>query len=467
MRVDQLNLANFRGFRQLDIQFEPDLNVIAGVNGVGKSAILDALAISLMHALPEFTPSTAKSIPFHESDIYNNQPFFDLSVIISHNNYRFTIDGNCINKEGESEFWRKELEEIRIDIKKNNITNNTKDKLFAKEIIYLDILKRPSEKWHVLAENLSSDTLVSNYTGMKNTNRKNLDSLKNTPNQPIAIFFSSHRQLPDRPRSLPEPVLFRVSSAYTSALQERKLEIREFMHWFRSQEFFASEGDTNRYRILNNLRYVISQFIPEFTNLRIEEKPNLRIIVDKNNVPLDLNQLSDGERGLLAIIFDITRRLSIANPELDDPIAEGQAIILIDEIELHLHPAWQRSILQRFKETFKKCQFIVTTHSPQVLGEVESRCIRFLSRDEEQRVYCWVPPYSFGLDTNRILEELMDVKIRNTAVDENLRRLFRLIDREHIPAAQEVLKKMRQTLGDNDPELTRACALIDFLEGAE
>src|SRR5262249_1605382 len=159
-------------------------------------------------------------------------------------------------------------------------------------------------------------------------------------------------------------------------------------------------------------------FVPEFTNLRIEEHPTLRFIVEKNGMPLALDQLSDGERGLLAVIFDITRRLAIANPELDDPIAEGKAIVLIDEIELHLHPTWQRQVLRRLRNTFKSCQFIVTTHSPQVIGQVWPRCLHLLEHSEQdKRIVVHHTSQSFGMDSNWILQNIMGSLARDYDIE--------------------------------------------------
>ena len=128
-------------------------------------------------------------------------------------------------------------------------------------------------------------------------------------------------------------------------------------------------------------------------------------------MPLPVAQLSDGERGLLAMVFDLTRRLTQANPEMEDPAAEAEAVVLIDEIELHLHPGWQRRIVRNLTETFPKCQFIATTHSPQLIGEVEHDRIQIIA---DGQVYS--PTHSFGVDSSRVLEEIMgaDPRTRKT-----------------------------------------------------
>src|SRR5690606_16645134 len=147
-------------------------------------------------------------------------------------------------------------------------------------------------------------------------------------------------------------------------------------NWYRvvMAEVAAAERD----RLFLQLEQAIKTFLPEVSNLKLHEGRPPRFSVMKSGRMLFLEQLSDGERGLLALVFDLTRRLAIANPDSANPISEGVALVLIDEIELHLHPKWQRDVLQRLRGIFKACQFVVTTHSPLVLGEVPARCVRFL-----------------------------------------------------------------------------------------
>src|SRR5690606_16357245 len=108
-----------------------------------------------------------------------------------------------------------------------------------------------------------------------------------------------------------------------------------------------------------------------YTNLRVGDEDSPRLLIDRKGVALPVRQLSDGERGSLALVLDLTRRLSQANPGLDDPAANGPGVVLIDEIDLHLHPKWQRDIVGNLPNAFPNLQFIATTHSPQVIGEVE------------------------------------------------------------------------------------------------
>lgn len=437
MKLESLSLAHCGGFEQLDLAFEPDVTLIAGVNGVGKSTVLHALAVMLSRALPEFTPSRSAPLYFTDDDIHGDKASLEVSA-------RIQIDGQTIN----------------VGVQRLRSADEKGDRF---------MLLRQAEAATAdtdFAQALSARTLTGELeAGMKET-RVALASLKSGTHPPMAVYFSPKRQLPGQPRSLPEAKPFEPSIAYGRALHDREVELREFMHWFRTQEKLGAASEPRRLKVLEALRAVVSELVPEFNNLRIQEQPRLGFVVGKRGQPFYLHQLSDGERGLLALVFDLTRRLAIANPDSDDPIAEGVALVLIDEIELHLHPKWQRDILRRLRDIFKACQFVVTTHSPLVLGEVQARCVRFLEV-VNGKVGVTVPTEAYGMDANRILQEFMGAPVRNRQVDGELKTLFELIDQERFDDARAAITALEHKLGEDEPELTRASSLIRFLEGTE
>lgn len=412
MILERLSLANFRGFEQLDITFDPRVTVIAGVNGVGKSGILHALAVLFSRSLPEFTPSTAKPIFFTDDDIHHGRPSLETSAV-------FSVAGR----------------RCHINVQRIKADAATGDKPL------------------LLLENVrTAFSRTGNLDAARTETQRMLKGLKDRPDQPLAIFFSPRRQLPGKPKTLPKPTPFAQKEAYQFALDDRDVTLREFMHWFRAQEVSTHPQAP---LVLARLKEVMTTFLPEFTNLRLETGP-LRLLVDKAGVPLMLNQLSDGERGMLAILFDITRRLAIANPESTDPVAEGAAIVLIDEIELHLHPLWQRQVLKRFTETFSSCQFVVTTHSPQVLGEVLPDSVRLLNADREVET----PSQSFGMDSNWVLEVLMEADPLDPSVDREIEKIHQLIRNGELDQAATAVASLRRKIG-NSEALQRAASTVD------
>jgi energy-coupling factor transporter ATP-binding protein EcfA2 len=437
VKLESLSLAHCGGFEQLDIAFEPDVTLIAGVNGVGKSTILHALTVLLSRALPEFTPSRSAPLYCTDDHIHGDKSSLEVSA-------RIQIDGQTINAG---------LQRLRAADEKGDrfmLLRQAESATGATDF----------------AQALSARTLTGELeAGIKET-RTALAALKSAAHPPLAVYFSPKRQLPGQPRSLPEAKPFDPSIAYGRALHDREVELREFMHWFRTQEKLGAANEPRRLKVLEALRSVVGELVLEFSNLRIQEQPRLGFVVDKRGHSFYLHQLSDGERGLLALVFDLTRRLAIANPDSDNPIAEGVALVLIDEIELHLHPKWQRDVLQRLRDIFKACQFVVTTHSPLVLGEVPARCVRFLEF-VDGKVSVTVPTAAYGMDANRILQEFMGAPVRNRRVNGELKVLFELIDQERFAEARAAIAALERNLGEDEPELTRASSLIRFLEGTE
>ena len=464
MRVERLSLANFRGFEQIELSFEDDLTVIAGVNGVGKSAILNAIAVLLSHTLREIAQSRAKPLLVGDGEIREGQRVALASAQVRTNGQWIDVSIQRTRPDPvTAEKARRDLDWLaRLKAEAEGYPEHTPE--FREKERYLrSLLTDAANEINVRLGDVPTETVrTGGLDAVHGSEVRIKDELRSRPNQPLAVFFSASRQLFKGVRTLPNATPLSVPAAFFGALDGKSLNLGHFVRWYRVQERL---GGGRRHKIVQELQRVVHDFIPEFKALRVEEKPTPRFVVEKNGVPLVLDQLSDGERGLLTIVFDLTRRLAIANPERDDPIADGRAIVLIDEIELHLHPQWQRQVLRRFTETFKGCQFIVTTHSPQVIGEVEPRCLRFLI-PEDDRIIAWTPPRSLGLDASRVLEELMDVRARNAEIDTALHELFELIEKEDFKTADQRIDALAGKLGEDDVELTRARSLITFLRGA-
>ncbi|MCL4499708.1 MAG: AAA family ATPase, partial [Chloroflexi bacterium] len=208
------------------------------------------------------------------------------------------------------------------------------------------------------------------------------------------------------------------------------------------------------------LQSAVSRFLPGFNNLRPSDEGEPTLLVDHQGSELDVRQLSDGERGVLALVLDLARRLSQTSSGGVDPLAESEAIVLIDEIDLHLHPKWQRQIVRNLTSAFPRCQFIATTHSPQVIGEVEHSRIQIIA---DGQVYS--PTHSFGVDSSRVLEEIMNADPRAQEVQELLSRISAEVGSQHFEEARKLVAKLSERLGENDPEVMRALTLIDFMEG--
>lgn len=456
MKLTKLTLANFRGFDQIDLGFADDVTVIAGVNGVGKSGVLKALTSALSLALPKFTVSRESPLGLNDTDVQSGKAGLSMSVTLGLDTARVIVDitraaplaadkaATLIKRRDDLRFatretkkGSKEEQEINDEIRLIELQLDQ-----ASDIAGVRIL--PDDDANV------GDELVA--------------SLKGDSKQPLAVFYTTSRFLSRLPPTLPKTKKIDAATAYDKALNQLEVSLNDFANWYRIVGSAAVTATKDR--LFQQLEQAITTFLPEVRNLRLHDGRPPRFSVTKSGKPLFLEQLSDGERGLLALVFDLTRRLAIANPDSDNPIAEGVALVLIDEIELHLHPKWQRDVLQRLRDIFKACQFVVTTHSPLVLGEVPARCVRFLEF-VNGKVGVTVPTEAYGMDANRILQEFMGAPVRNRQVDGELKTLFELIDQERFDEARSAIAALERKLGEDEPELTRASSLIRFLDGAE
>lgn len=440
MKITGLALFNLRSFEFAEFKFNPQFNLIAGINGAGKSTVLDAIRACASHIHREIQGVRINPYGFDVDDIHFGSPFADASLY-------FLLDGHDC---------RFTLREWREAIARDDPANIER---LRREILELERPgERPRTLMRELAETLSSPepTFFSpSVADMRGWAAKEASV-------PLVMHFSTRRSmLTERDVEGSRTAAARYP-AYFNALQNSRLSILQTVDRMRAQRVQAAEHPPSR-RAVELLEEAVSTFLPQFSNLRPSEEGPPRILIDHEGATLDIRQLSDGERSVLVLILDIARRLTQANPSLDNPMQEAEAVILIDEIDLHLHPQWQRKIVGDLTRTFPNCQFIATTHSPQVIGEVPHKQIQMIDGDN-----VFVPPHSFGVDSSRVLEELMDTKPRNAGVDDKLATIAKLIGEEKEAEARNVIEGLAKEIGESDPEITRARLLLDFLdEGSE
>lgn len=424
MEVKKLELKNFRGFRDLTLEFDSRLNVLVGVNGSGKSSVLDALSIMLAILVDpgDSRPSLSNDAGlnqvdgyhFEDSDIYCDEP--SLKVKVS-----FRLNG-----------FEREL----LEIMKRGQTRETNGRVIH-----------------------SSEGSPDDIAGF-------LSRIPNDTDGPIILHYPVIRKVKDI--SLKAIMNFDVSrsTAYADALSPYELDFNIFFEWFRNREDVENERrvrePTFRDVKMSAVRKAIS-LVPSIGDINVKrEKLSLEIQKDKR--AFDIRQLSDGEKCLIAMMGDIARRLAIANPRRKNPL-EGEGIIMIDEIDLHLHPGWQRMIVPRLLETFPNCQFIITTHSPQVLGEVPADKIIVLDREPGTNdIVAKKLNQSLGLNADIILEDIMGAKSRNENVEQKLNEIFTLVDDNNYEKARDEIAKLRKTVKGSLPEIDEAEAEMNMLK---
>ncbi len=412
MKVKQLKINAFRGIKELTLNFDlHEPTVIIGVNGAGKSSILDCLTILLswLNNCIRSGKAYKQGYDFDSLDIKNDDSITKNTV---------TIYTNI--QENKYLSWT---------LEKSRNTYLAKENRISKEVEKL--LNR-----------------VLNFQGIKRQ-------------LPIVIYYSAKRFV-NHISLVNKDNLFDTITAYDLALDNKNTNFQDFFEWFRNREDLENENfihnpDKGKDRQLEAVRQAIYSILDNFSDLRVERYP-LQMTLEKNGEKLIVNQLSDGEKGLLAMVGDIARRLAMVSAEGTNAL-EGEAIILIDQIELHLHPKWQREIITALKQTFPNCQFIITTHSPQVLSNIKPENIYVLESGAEG-ITARHPQRSFGRDSNSILEDVMGVAERPVEIKEDLQELFRVIEAGDLEAARELRQTIAEKIGSDEPELIKAATSI-------
>lgn len=404
MQIEELVITNFRGIENYRFYFEGNKPVVLiGNNGSGKSSTLDCVAILLSQFIYRVsTPSsTGRRLEQHDIKINESHTANAITVKIAEERYSWSIEKFRVAKFRP----RQNNSELRVAI----------------------------EKVHTALEG-------------------NADA-----NLPLAVYYPTNRSVLDIPLRIRTKHTFRQTDAYDNALTGGGIAFRRFFEWFREREDLENEQrlDDSAYRDsqLTAIRNAVTGMRPEYTALRVRRNP-LRMIVTKNKQELEIGMLSDGEKCLLALTGDLARRLAIANPGRQNAL-QGEAIVLIDEVELHLHPKWQREVIPSLVKTFSGCQFILTTHSPQVISDVQPKNVFILEGNTIRH-----PEGTLGRDSNRILEDVMGATERPLQIQEDLANLFRLIDDGNLTAAKSCMKKLAAKIGYSEPLFAKAEVMI-------
>jgi predicted ATP-binding protein involved in virulence len=409
LRILRLDLEDFRGIDRMNLVFSPNqTTVLIGANGCGKTTLLNAAVLLLSYLRAGITQNPRKIISFTDADVMNGRGGSKLSI-------KAVIGGN-------------------------------------------------SATWSVAhdrgGEPLPADERLGLLSLDEEVRRLHSEIDKGDICLPLIVYYPVNRAVLDIPLRIRTQHTFEPFEAYDGALVADQRSFRLFFEWFRGREDLENElrihDSAHRDHQLEAVRRAVASLMPGFTNLRVQRSP-LGMIVEKGDWTLNVEQLSDGEKCLLAMTGDLARRLAMANPFMDNPL-KGGGIVLIDEIELHLHPSWQREVIPALERTFPHCQFVVTTHSPAVVGHVQRESL-FLLKPEKTGIRAEQPSVSLGLDANRVLLEIMGVDERPHDFKVKLELIFTLLGAGNLEEARREIANLEAQMG-SEPELTKAMTMI-------
>lgn len=332
MKLNTLSVKNFRCYKEKTFQFNPQINLIVGQNATGKTAVLDAVSVAIATWILGFKKKNDK------------KGLYPTDATLSYT-----------EKEGESQF----VEAWPVLVSATGV------------------VKEQNIDWERSKDSPTGNTRYGNATSLTALAKRCDEQLSENINLPLISYYGTMRLWQDPKASKAKPSLTK-STAKPSRLDgykhcvDPRIALKELVAWFARQEWQAfQEGKEST--MLKVVRSAVISCIENAEHLRYDPKREELLLTLKDSEPQPFNLLSDGQRCVLALVADIAQKAARLNPHLgDEVLSKTEGIVLIDELDLHLHPKWQRHVIEDLRTTFPKVQFICTTHSPFLIQSLRS-----------------------------------------------------------------------------------------------
>ncbi|OQY54620.1 MAG: hypothetical protein B6247_10995 [Candidatus Parabeggiatoa sp. nov. 2] len=443
MKLKSVKLQNFRAIQELELPLHPQLTIFVGNNADGKTTILDAIAIGLgaiLTRLPDIKGRNFGKYDLRQSLKKTDKPPKITDLLAKNIEYapfvRVTLTAETVEK-------------TTIIWDRTQSTKKTKSKNFASDIKLTQLHEYLDKIIEAIDKEEEVYLPVVAYYG---TERAVLHNAVRNFNKDFGRYKALERAL------------------------EADQRLSEMVQWFAFQEDMErrlreeQQDYTINLPILDAVKKAICQIIPYSSNPRTLLNP-LHLIVTIEHPSwtepeiLSLEQLSDGYRTTLAMGMDLARRLAQANPFYGVDSCLSPAVVLIDEIDLHLHPSWQQTILSTLMQVFPNVQFIVTTHSQAVLTTVKTENIWQLERCQENGICAYRPIINpYASESHRVLHSIMHVDPRPQNLPEvaNLQDYLQMVNHGEYNTKKAIAlrQKLEDSLGKDEPSLNLADMLI-------
>ena len=432
MRLKNIKIYNYRCFKEAEIDFDDYITLVVGKNGAGKTTILDAIAVSVSTFLMGIEGGVSRSILKNDA----RYEFHDLNGTIDPQ-HQFPVDiksvGDCLDQQNIK--WTRSL-------------NSESGKTTIKDAGELTDIAKKAQNQIMTGDKSLVLPLISYYgTGRLYAQKKEKRNMK----------------------SLTE---FKRQVGYVDCMAAESNE-KLMLNWFWMQTLKSLQKQ-QKTGILERpllLKAVEKAICSSFERISGARNVSLFFDLDTHKLVLEfesaegnaqkfaMDEMSDGYKNTLSMIGDIAYRMAVLNPALGDQVLEKTpGVVLIDEIDLHLHPQWQQTILSDLHAIFPKIQFIVSSHAPAVINSIPREQIRILDCGE-----IYLPAaQTYGRDANSILREVMKVSERPTDIKQRMDLFYAYMDENNYQEADKVLKEMEIIVGTTDPDIAAARTSLDL-----
>ena len=364
MKIRHLTIENFRAIERLNFDCSKNVNAFIGDNGAGKSTVLEAIALLYSWLNAKFTSPKGRGRIIRKDDVRIGSEYCFLSIEAEH--------------KGKIARWSLLRGEVPADAPEKRTD-----------------LKQLESFVMLIREYNEDERYMFSIFGVN----RNIAS--------VAVDKKAYGKKEEKPTAI------RYSFANTNW--------KPFFNWY-----YERENEENRMKARFNMQYhdesldtireCLKEVFPNYKNLRIEDRPT-RFVITKDGKDINFERLSDGEKCYITLVLDIARRLSLLNDGTAS-ILDGEQIVLIDEVDLHLHPAWQLMVVSNLEQKFPHCQFFVTSHSPLVLSGLGEQDTLVVLRDGGKLELSDIP---YGDNGDYILKRFFGLnEVRNPKVQQEI-----------------------------------------------
>ena len=425
MRIDQIHLKNYRCFSSLPVAFHPQLTVLVAQNGQGKTSILDAIKVALWPYVAGFDlGSTTNDVTIIQIDDVRRE-----QVQAHEMEWRIPSE---IKSMGRLQVRQLVLDETL----KNPVSTDAASVLdiaaeFHEDVPWQCVRYRDSVKKGTKTKSLVPARALDLGEVARALEQRIFSGHQTSPDDlPMLGYYGTGRLWAQKKLTAAHEKADDQSSSRTFAYRDcldPASSYKHFSQWYAKifKSFRAAQirniekrlpldADVS-YGLVAPIR-VIQQATDEilgvhtgWRELEYSEEHEELVLNHRLHGQLKVSQLSDGIRNMLALVGDIAYRCYKLNAHMGEAAhLRTNGIVMIDEVDMHLHPSWQQTVLPDLKRAFPKLQFIVTTHSPQVTSSIPSDCIRVLS---EGSIFS-ASPGAEGAESSRLLKRLFGVESR-------------------------------------------------------
>ena len=432
MNLKSIKIKNYRCFKDVEIDFDNRVTLVVGKNGAGKTAILDAVAVSVGTFLLGIDGGVGRSILKDDA----RYEFYDLEGTID-SQHQFPVEiesiGDCRKEENVK--WVRSL-------------NSENGKTTIKDAVELTSIAKKVQQQIMKGYKTLILPLISYYgTGRLYAQKKEKRNIK----------------------SLTE---FRRQVGYVDCMAAESNE-KLMLNWFQTQTLksLQKQQKTGLLEPPILLKTVEKAICRCYERISGSKNASISFDLDTHRLMLEfettegdaqkfaMDEMSDGYKNTLSMIGDIAYRMAVLNPMLGEQVLERTpGIVLIDEIDLHLHPQWQQTILSDHQAIFPKIQFIVSSHAPAVINSISREKIRIL---DNGKIYM-PSAQTYGRDANSILREVMQVSERPVDIKHRMNLFYAYMDEDNYEEADKILMEIEAIVGTTDPDIAAARTSLDL-----